>query len=281
MDKPFVDVSEKSFITDTPQGQGNTTFSSVGIGTGSKVFRADSSGMWLGASEFANAPFRVDMNGNVTMTSASIGGYVEEIGGNYTSATGTGARVQLLPDANTGIVAYDSGNTKVFEVVVGGTNVGDVTIGNYSGNNGMFWDDSANTLNIRGNMNAGTISGTTIDGSLFRTSSSGTRVQLDANGDSVRWYDSGNDEGLNIKLTSSTDATIQTFDGRDIDIIVAGGDIRINDARIGEINRLNFNVKTRQFTTVNGSLYLYEYNNDQFWGSYQDGFHGRFDQNAQ
>jgi hypothetical protein len=193
MDKPFVDVSNQIFQVETPLGQGNTNFNSVGIGTGSKVFRADSSGIWLGASEYANAPFRVDMNGNVTMTSASIGGYVQKIGGDYTSASGTGARVQLLPDANTGIVAYDSSNSKVFEVIVGGSNVGDVTLGNYSGGNGMFWDDSASKFTIKGDMTAGTITGVN-----FQTASSGARVLISANASKIEIKDSSGNNFLEL-----------------------------------------------------------------------------------
>jgi hypothetical protein len=161
-------------------------------------------------------------------------GYVASTGGQYTTTAATAAKVMLLPDANTGIVAYASdGTTVVFKVVVGGTDVGDVQLGNYGGNNGALWDNSAGTFNIRGTMNAGTITGT-----LIKTSASGTRVQMDADGDNIAWYDNGNDMGLKISLTEATDATIQTYDGRDLDIIVAGSDIRINNANLKEVNEV-------------------------------------------
>ena len=190
---PFVDVTEQTFTVETPQGQGNTTFNSVGIGTGSKVFRADSSGIWLGAAEFGNAPFRVDMQGNATLNSVTVSGYVQEIGGTYTTASGTAARVQLLPNANTGIIAYDSSNAKVFEVLVGGTDVGDVTIGNYSGGNGMFWDNSASKLTIKGDMTAGTITGVN-----FQTASSGARVLISSGGSKIEIKDSGGNNFLEL-----------------------------------------------------------------------------------
>jgi hypothetical protein len=161
-------------------------------------------------------------------------GYVASTGGQYTTTAATAAKVMLLPDANTGIVAYASdGTTVVFKVVVGGTDVGDVQLGNYGGSNGALWDNSAGTFNIRGTMNAGTITGT-----LIKTSASGTRVQMDADGDNIAWYDNGNDMGLKISLTEATDATIQTYDGRDLDIIVAGSDIRINNANLKEVNEV-------------------------------------------
>lgn len=45
---------------------------SLQIGYGTRLFRADQNGIWLGAEKFAAAPFRVDMQGNVTATSASF-----------------------------------------------------------------------------------------------------------------------------------------------------------------------------------------------------------------
>lgn len=236
---PFTDVAEKSFTVETPQGQGNTTFNSVGIGTGSKVFRADSSGIWLGAAEFANAPFRVDMDGNATASSLTITGYVQEIGGTYTSASGTGARVQLLPDANTGIVGYDSTNAKVFEVVVGGTNSGDVTLGNYGANKGIFWDDSAATLDIKGNISAGNISGVAITGSSLSTGTSGSRVTMDTSGDNVQFYDSGGDEGLRVGLESSTGALIQSKDSRNLRLVSVTGLVQFGNADLGQLGDIS------------------------------------------
>lgn len=43
------------------------------VGAGSTVFRANESGIWLGAKRWASAPFRVDMNGNVVATSITLG----------------------------------------------------------------------------------------------------------------------------------------------------------------------------------------------------------------
>lgn len=228
MDKAFVDVQDRGFTVETALGQGNTSFNSIGIGSGSKVFRADQSGIWLGGAEYANAPFKVDMDGNLTASSVTITGYIPTGGaaadvnssvtsinanrinisgqttftagydpttkvastaGTYTSAT-SGARVQVFPDVNTGIVAYDSSNSKVFEVLVGGTNVGDVTIGNYSSGNGMFWDDSAATFTIKGDMTAGNITGVN-----FQTASSGARVLISAGGSKIEIKNSG---GSNI-----------------------------------------------------------------------------------
>lgn len=42
------------------------------IGQGSKVLRSDESGLWLGGSRFADAPFSVDMEGNLHAESATF-----------------------------------------------------------------------------------------------------------------------------------------------------------------------------------------------------------------
>lgn len=41
-------------------------------GYGSKVFGSDDNGIWLGAADFINAPFRVTMAGSITATDASF-----------------------------------------------------------------------------------------------------------------------------------------------------------------------------------------------------------------
>lgn len=45
-------------------------------GAGNNVFGTDSNGMWLGAADFPNAPFRVYMNGAIVATSASFPNFV-------------------------------------------------------------------------------------------------------------------------------------------------------------------------------------------------------------
>ena len=115
----------------------------IQVGIGSKVFRADESGIWLGSSTFATAPFSVDMEGNVTASSIVLGGYVP----------------------------------------VGGS-VGDVqtTIGA----GGL----SAISANI-GTITAGSITGVTITGGLFRTATTGRRIEISsATANKIEFYDS-------------------------------------------------------------------------------------------
>lgn len=83
---------------------------------------------------------------------------VKSLGGRYYSAS-SGARVQIFPDANTGLLCEAADGTDVLKVEVGGTNTGDVTLGNYSGNTGALWDQSASAFNIKGTMSASQIQG--------------------------------------------------------------------------------------------------------------------------
>ncbi|QTH41258.1 phage tail protein [Cohnella sp. LGH] len=55
---------------------GNALFGGVlSIGSGGAVVKADgNTGLWVGASAFANAPFRVDLNGKITATNVELKG---------------------------------------------------------------------------------------------------------------------------------------------------------------------------------------------------------------
>jgi len=77
METYFKDIEDKSIQVDADvQGGGvMTDVASLQIGMGTKVMRADQSGMWLGASKFADAPYSVDMAGNVIASSATFSSY--------------------------------------------------------------------------------------------------------------------------------------------------------------------------------------------------------------
>ena len=52
-------------------------FSTIEFGAGSKTFKGDERGIWMGSSDFETAPFRVDMEGNVYISSPDqSGGYI-------------------------------------------------------------------------------------------------------------------------------------------------------------------------------------------------------------
>ena len=53
------------------------TVQSLQVGFGSKVLRVDRDGLWLGAEDFASAPFSVDMEGNVTADTIDLSGFLQ------------------------------------------------------------------------------------------------------------------------------------------------------------------------------------------------------------
>lgn len=79
---------------------------SMQVGAGTKLMRVDQSGLWLGAQKFADAPFSVDMNGNLISTSATISGNISALSGaiggftinsSYLAAGSAGNTVGLSP----------------------------------------------------------------------------------------------------------------------------------------------------------------------------------------
>ena len=73
---------------------------------------------------------------------------IQKLTGNIGTAE-SGARVEIFPDSNTGIQVIDDGGNDVFLANVGGTNVGDVVIGDLAGDH-IQWDKSASNLNVKG-----------------------------------------------------------------------------------------------------------------------------------
>jgi len=61
----FNDVEDKAIEQDTALQNGSSLsdVAAISAGAGDEVFKADQSGIWLGASKFQNAPFRVNMQG--------------------------------------------------------------------------------------------------------------------------------------------------------------------------------------------------------------------------
>jgi hypothetical protein len=108
------------------------------------------------------------------------------------------ANAELITiDASTGLNITD-GTNPVLQAVINGTNVGDVSIGNYSGSSGIFYDKSDGTFNIKGvvTATAGVIGGWT----LAATSLSANNVILSSTG--YVTVGDGNDKVV-LDITSS------------------------------------------------------------------------------
>lgn len=93
--------------------------------------------------------------GKVSSTNISAGNIVLQVDQNLSTqgikiiTASSGARVELFPDANTGINILDDAGAIVFRALVGGADVGDVQIGNYSGGQGLLYDKSTGTIKYK------------------------------------------------------------------------------------------------------------------------------------
>jgi hypothetical protein len=66
-------VSKESLANTPPPETQEGIYRNLIVGVGNHVFKVTEQGMWLGAEEFQNAPFKVTMDGAVT-----IGGYLSD-----------------------------------------------------------------------------------------------------------------------------------------------------------------------------------------------------------
>lgn len=175
----------------------------VEIGTGSNIGGINSGnasgdiGFWSG-STFANratAPFRVDMSGNLTATSATITGAITATSGSIGSFTigtylYTGTKT-AYNDANAGVHIGSDGigiGNNVFTVSSAGALVAtSATItGAINATSGTF----SGTITASGTISGGTISGASIVGGTVETSSTGLRTVLDSSDDRIKFMSS-------------------------------------------------------------------------------------------
>ncbi len=217
---PFKDQDiPDSGVTNPPDRYGEQVIGAkeMQIGFGSTVFRADQSGIWLGGKDFASAPFSVDMEGNVTATSITLGGYIP---------TGGAAA-----DVNANVTTINGG-----QITTNSITASKISVSNLS-------SISANI----GAITAGTIDGVTITGGVVQTSSSGLRIVLDGTTDKILFQNSGTTYasmypsagGVNIGMS------IETLSGS------SGAQLILNEGTSNNFAGLYFN---SQGITVDYSL---------------------------
>lgn len=79
---------------------------SLQVGFGTQVLRIDRQGLWLGAADFATAPFSVDMAGNMVATSLDLSAYLQ-VG---ESLTDIQALIGDISDIDTNLGTITAGN---------------------------------------------------------------------------------------------------------------------------------------------------------------------------
>src|SRR3990172_7183776 len=177
------------------------------IGHGSTTMKGNRNGLWLGAKNYADAPFYVDMNGNVTATSIDLGADYIETGGaaadiNAALTQIQGAKIVSLSITSTQIANDSISTPKLQANAVEANNIATnaITAGKISANAVTSDKIIANAVTAGkisvsqlsaisadlGAITAGTITGVTI------TSQAGasTRIVLDS-GNFLRFYGGG------------------------------------------------------------------------------------------
>jgi hypothetical protein len=116
----YNDIKDVS-LDSTTDNYGNDVINVAAMkaGTGDKSFKVDDSGIWLGANKFADAPFSVDMEGNISATSLDLSTYIsksgtnEQVSGTIRLGTGTGAASIILDGGNKRITVNDGTNDRI------------------------------------------------------------------------------------------------------------------------------------------------------------------------
>lgn len=150
-------------------------FVSMLIGSGNDVVQINTNGIAAGHANWASAPFRLDMKGNLVANSLTA---------NY-------AKI-FSSDFRDGAIIGSSMN-------VGNGNFTVDRNGNMYAGNGRF----------RGDIEASTITGSTIIGSKIKTSVSGGRIELDSNG--FLFYDSRGTQRVKLGWNSQADISGHTY----------------------------------------------------------------------
>lgn len=114
----FNDIEDRPITDPTGQiyGLGDlTNTGALAIGAGSKGFFADSSGIWLGAKKFADAPFSVDMEGNMIASSATFSQYLTKVGTSqaFSGSINVGIGNVLIDGVNKRILINDGTNDRI------------------------------------------------------------------------------------------------------------------------------------------------------------------------
>lgn len=193
---PFTDVQNQPLEQESNVRYGSEFFRNVNelqVGMGAEVMRVDRQGIWLGAERFADAPFSVDMQGNVTATSLSLGtlaGNLDDIADGTTYARTTlnetlgasyaygglnssGEIIKGFLNSQLSSKSLPTNGVRVDANGIYGRDGGVTTFYIDSGGNAYFSGDIASA-----SMSASTITGSTITGTTLSTATSGQRVVL-------------------------------------------------------------------------------------------------------
>lgn len=190
------------------------TLEELSVGKGTKAFKADPSGLWLGGNLFSEAPFRVDMLGNVVANSILINGLggdiiagaingdgdfinelistnlntqSKEILGSFTF--GVSGAIAIATDANNGVWISPTG--------ILGKKAGATTFAIESDGDATFGGTLVAASGTFGTITSGSISGVTITGSTIKaTGGAGSDVWMDSSDGTLKFFHAGSEKGF-------------------------------------------------------------------------------------
>ncbi|WP_405176727.1 phage tail protein [Paenibacillus sp. FSL H8-0261] len=171
-------VTARGVLAETVIGQFGS-FVSMLIGTGNAVTQINTNGIAAGHANFNEAPFRVDMAGNLVANKLTAN-YASIANSNFSGGAIVGSSINV----GNGVFTVD-------------------TSGRMRATSGQF----------TGAITASSIDGGVITGSLLRTSASGARVEVDTSG--WRTYDSAGKQRIGILSASQYGMSALTFDRSD------------------------------------------------------------------
>ncbi|MDQ0168786.1 phosphohistidine swiveling domain-containing protein [Paenibacillus tundrae] len=151
------------------------SFVSLLIGAGNNVTQINTNGIAAGHALFNSAPFRVDMQGNVTANRLTANS-ANIFSSNFTNGAIVGSSINV----GNGVFTVNSSGHMV-----------------------------AQSGEFRGNISASTISGGTITGSTIRTAISGERIELDPNG--FVFYDSAGARRVTLGTNAAANISGHTY----------------------------------------------------------------------
>jgi len=164
-----------------------TISTSIAIGSGNNIFKADANGIYLGNASFGSAPFKVAMNGGLVATSATITGTLtannintsmfQYVGGNLIIKDDAITRAKIVDDAiNNALIATDAVNQDsiaansitAVKIVARAIDASRITAGTLTSASGVFGVISANNITT-GTLNATNVAVTNLNASNITT----------------------------------------------------------------------------------------------------------------
>jgi len=233
-----------------------TISTSIAIGSGNNIFKADANGIYLGNASFGSAPFKVAMNGGLVATSATITGTLtannintsmfQYVGGNLIIKDDAITRAKIVDDAiNNALIATDAVNQDsiaansitAVKIVARAIDASRITAGTLTSASGVFGVISANNITT-GTLNATNVAVTNLNASNITTGDlNANRIKID----DVTIDTDGNGnliiKSAGVDTNQLANGAVETAKIGDAQITTAKiGDAQITNAKIDNLN---------------------------------------------